>query len=348
MRVLNLFLKIEGKTILAAIDFFMVLANIVKKARNEQYTPFPEFETLLVNFNKEDNFSPAILYFGDSVLLRISREDVQKDTLDQMLANKVKNKYSILSIAHTAYHMLVYRGFIRILQSTLFRPKIVILPINLRSFSPQWDFNPAWQFQNEIQTLESYRTTASTKVVPSDKLRSDSWLYKLYDLILINYPIVGCKFIGYFRKIIRSVPENESQYRSRLMNIFIFHYFFPLAENHLKLIALGESLKLLRDLKVAVVAYVTPINWQAGVKYVGNDFIEMIKMNINVVSDTVFSYYGKDNIKFADLSMILDSSSFFSEDNATEHLNQEGREILSSRIENIILGIEDIQDTRTV
>ena len=107
-------------------------------------------------------------------------------------------------------------------------------------------------------------------------------------------------------------------------------------------------MKLLRDLKVAVVAYVTPINWQAGVKYVGNDFIEMIKMNINVVSDTVFSYYGKDNIKFADLSMILDSSSFFSEDNATEHLNQEGREILSSRIENIILGIEDIQDTRTV
>jgi hypothetical protein len=210
----------------------------------------------------------------------------------------------------------------------------------LRSFSPQWDFHPAWQFRDEIKVLNRYPVTSSINIRPYDELNVKPILLRLYDANWINYPIVGFKLIGYFRKLIKSVPESDTERKFRLKNIFIFHYLHLLICHHTKLIAFDECIKLLHDMGIKTVVYVTPINWQAGEKYVGPGFVEKIKSNVKCVFDTVSASLDKGALRFSDFSTLLDSDCFFSEDNATEHLNQKGRGILAHHIKEMVFSFE--------
>lgn len=339
MLFLTILSRIEIKIILVLTRLFQNISNGLFD-KNKILIPYPELSTLLETFNDKNDRPPDVLYFGDSVLLRVSRDDINKNTLDQFVADEIGDRCTVLSVAHTAYHMLVYKGFIRILKQTISKPKIVILPINLRSFSPQWDFHPAWQFRDEIKVLNRYDVMSSIDIRPYDELRVKPALLKLYDAIWINYPVVGFKLVGYFRRLIKFVPESDAQRKFRLKNIFIFHYLHLLVSNHPKLVALSECIELLHDMDIKTVVYITPINWQAGEKYVGAEFVEKIKSNVKCVLDIVSASLNKDTLSFFDFSMLLDSDCFFSEDNATEHLNQKGRGILARRIKEMVFSFE--------
>jgi len=83
---------------------------------------------------------------------------------------------------------------------------------------------------------------------------------------------------------------------------------------------------------VAILTYITPINYQAGEKYVGSEFPKALKSNVNIVSAVIKRSQVRGQINFLDYSTFLPSEFFFHADNATEHLNQEGRRALAGSI----------------
>lgn len=325
--------NVVAAVIRAVIRFYASLLGSIRKEK--KLAPYPELQMLLENYDGVT--PPDILYLGDSVLLRISREDDKKDPLDRMFAEKVAGRFSVLGVAHTAYHLLVYRELIHVLKKTVHRPKIILLPINLRSFSPQWDYHPSWQFWSEIQAAQSYWSNlVCVDINNDDEGLPNKTLLRLYDSIPVYYPEIGLKTIGYFRNIINAKPDDEEKRKYRLQNIFRFHYMHELVDVHPKLKALNDIVKLVAEMGIYVVVYVTPVNRQAGQRYAGNSFLDMVKSNVSLIKAQSVSERFNPLVSFSDFSLLLDSDCFFSEDNSTEHLNEKGREILSDQLKDLL------------
>lgn len=325
--------RVLAVVIRAVIRLYASILGLMRKGK--KLAPYLELQMLLENYNGA--MPPDILYLGDSVLLRISREDDKKDTLDRMFAEKVADRFRVLGVAHTAYHLLVYKELIHVLKKTVHRPKIVFLPINLRSFSPQWDYHPSWQFRNEIQAAQSYWSNLTCVDIYNDDERlPNKTLLRLYDSIPVYYPEIGLKTIGYFRNIINAKPDNEQKRKYRLQNVFRFHYMHELVGAHPKLNALTNIMKLAAEMGIYVIVYVTPVNWQAGQRYMGNSFINMVKSNVSLIKAQSALERFSPLVSFSDFSLLLDSDCFFSEDNSTEHLNEKGREILSDQLKELL------------
>ncbi|MCL4267993.1 MAG: hypothetical protein KJZ72_00540 [Anaerolineales bacterium] len=342
---LNFSMKMT-RFLLVLMDLYNITIGRFRKSGKTQ-PPYPELVGLLEGFNNTVP-APDILFFGDSVLLRVSRDDTDTDTLDQMLSKKLGGKLKLLSIAHTAYHMQIYKSLIRVLDVTKRKPRVVILPINLRSFSPQWDFYPAWQFHDEIQAVENYLSNPSLEIAGVNEVSATSNLLRLFDAIPVKYPLTELNRIGQFRSMIASKSKNEDQKNSRLRQIFIYHYMHPLSEDHPKIKALEECVRMLSVLKIPLVLYVTPINWEAGRKYVGWEFIEAVKSNVNTISNRLSPHQMDNKVNFADLSILLEAGCFFSDDNATEHLNQQGRRLLADEIMKMILELNLDHNTEVI
>lgn len=332
------FSKMMTRFLLALMDIYNITVGRMRRGRETQ-PAYPELVRLLDGFNNTIP-APDILFFGDSVLLRISRDDKDTDTLDRMLAKKMNGKSSLLCIAHTAYHMQVYKSLISVLAVIKRKPKVVILPVNLRSFSPQWDFYPAWQFRDEIRAIESYLSNPSLGIAGVGEVLATANLLRFFDAIPVKYPLTELNRIGQFRSMIASKPKSEDQKKYRLRQIFIYHYMKPLDDDHPKIKALEECVCMLSVLQIPIVLYVTPINWEAGRKYVGQEFIETVRSNVSMISNRLPHHQTDNKIRFGDFSTLLKAGCFFSDDNATEHLNQQGRTQLADEIMKMILELD--------
>jgi hypothetical protein len=89
----------------------------------------------------------------------------------------------------------------------------------------------------------------------------------------------------------------------------------------------------------SLLTYLTPVNYQAGEKYAGDAFSKASRENAAIVSDIMESHRHSSQINFLDCSRFLGSEHFFTEDDPTEHLNQEGRRKLANVINDAVLAL---------
>lgn len=296
--------------------------------RAREQAPYPELAKLIAGFDGEAASTPEVLFFGDSVSLRVSRDDADTDTLPQMLAKRLGGESRLLSIAHTAYHAEVYSALTKVLRVTRTRPKLVILPINLRSFSPQWDLYPEWQFRDEGRAVDAYLANPELGIMGVNEVAMTSDLLRQFDAIPVRYALSDKTRVGEFRQTIAATPRSEQERASRRREIFIYHYTHLLDPGHRKLAALDDCVGTLAALGIPALVYITPINWSAGARYAGEEFVAAVEANVATVDRRFAHCGGAMSSRVVDFSMLLGSGCFFSEHDATEHLNQEGRERL--------------------
>jgi hypothetical protein len=302
--------------------------------------------TRILDFYSAGGISPDVLFFGDSVLERISRFDKNVRTIDQMVAGCLGNQISMGCISHTGYHIGVYYQFARLLQYLANRPKIIVFPINMRSFSPQWDMNPKHRCTEHIRKIEEYINKFGDN--------TDECLYGTDKEISENdflnsrvfYAGTSFQYVKEFENIIKTKPEHRDEIIFRRKHIFIYHYMHKLEPTHHKLLLLRNFIRLLKYMQIAAVVYMTPVNFRAGLKYVGDDFVRVFGSNLQVVydclgctpqsasSNSVF-IEGRSCV-FGDYSQSLGPEYFFNEDDPTEHLNETGRAFLAKIISNMV------------
>lgn len=296
--------------------------------------PYSKLMELVRSFDRSRT-PPHVLYFGDSVVERVANEDTDRRPLNQMVLDALKKNYRGLSISHSAYNPEVFYHLLAALERMKHRPKIVLLPINMRCFSPQWDLQPQWQHEEELQTLESYIkkpqakiravTDRSMRIIPDSRINAFNATY-------VDYPLTSLNRIGQFIEIIESKPDTEEQAAFRRKQIFIFHYTHPLAADHRKLVVLINMFALLARMDIKTFAYITPINVEAGERYVGPEFRSLVKANVDVLSNEVLKHINPAIQSLRDYSFQCPSCAFFQDNLATEHLNQSGRLELTHRI----------------
>jgi hypothetical protein len=318
--------------------------------RNRKHKPYP-YEPLerMVEAFQQPGGDERVLYFGDSVVERVSREDVDTTPLGQAVADRLRPNHTTCVVSHTGYRPGIYLALSRVLASLPKKPWLVILPINVRCFSPQWDWNPRFELDREITAINRYPRDPQKKMirlVPTDKMPVGFWKWQAFLRWQVRYPFSSSHRIKYFVNVIAKQPKDSSAADFRLRQIFIFHYLHPLEANHRQLKYLQTLLRFLCELGIPVLSYLTPINYQAGARYVGEDFKALVSENVGkvlqqmagnsltAVSDNVFK---GPKLTVANWTFLLTENFFFHRNESTEHLNASGRNKLSDSIVRLVL-----------
>jgi hypothetical protein len=315
-------------------------------------SPYEPLERVVANCQPAEE-EDRILYFGDSVVERVSRNDVDKTPLGQMVANKLRGRYTADIVSYSAYRPQIYWALSRTLAFAKKKPGLIILPINLRSFSPQWDWNPSFDFEREISAINRYNADPQKKMirlVPTNQIPVGFWKRRAFLRRKVQYPFSSFQRINQFMDTIANKSKNPSDADFRWRQIFIFHYLYRLEANHRQLIYLQKLLSFLHDLGIPVVSYLTPINYQAGVRYLGDVFKTLVLENVgkiwrqmagkplSAISDTI---YMGPKLTLANWTFMLTENFFFHRNEPTEHLNESGRNKLSDGIVRLVLGGRD-------
>jgi hypothetical protein len=277
--------------------------------------------------------APEVLYFGDSVLFRVAHEDKDKTDLGHMVVANLRPFYKTCCICHGAYTARNFYYLARLLKVTAHTPKLVILPINMRSFSPQWDYRPVWQFEWEIGAIESFIADPKGTIPKYPEKLPPDFEQARFESIEVNYLGTNLNRIGQFTAVIAEKPVSEEGKRERWKTIFIFHYMHKLSSEHRTLLKLIELATCLSSQGIRLLIYITPVNYEAGKRYVGQLFDQTLTANVELIKHRLArTGCSSGNLVVADWSRMLGSKEFFHDSDPTEHLNEQGRKRLAEEI----------------
>ncbi len=297
--------------------------------------PFPNLYKLQY-FSDNHRGDPSILFFGDSVMSSISKKDSNRKNLGQLLHVQLEDSFKLLVIDDAGYNLIIFYHFLKAIEKSGIDFQKVIIPINLRSFSPQWFFNPTYQFDFELSALDFFSKTGKEKPIFVDAENYRSTMEKriiAYQNMDLDYDISKLNKVSQFEKIKATNPGSDEDMRfSRLRNIFTFHYLNQLHPEHRLLQHLKRIVDYFKGSNSDVLLYATPINHKAGATLVGEPFKKITESNRSIINNAIGEMEASSNIKYLDLSTLLDQEYFHHEFIANEHLNYEGRRRLAAKL----------------
>ncbi|MBP3128257.1 hypothetical protein [Thalassospira sp. ER-Se-21-Dark] len=305
---------------------------------------FPLLQKFLDAYHSDFTPAPQTLIFGDSVALRVAKDDSDQRSLETMVADLVGEE-KVCFISHSAYNSLVYSQFCNAIASLPSKPLSVVVPINLRSFSPSWDLDPKYQFVWEAAVLADL---ANNKQEPRPFINSTPVADAIYQSIPVHLFEPEPRTIRSYLDVIEAKigPGSKMEWRIRLKDIFELFYCHQIYQKHRKLKYLRWIYKTLTRMNIGVGFYITPINYCAGEKYAGNRFVRRVKRNIEVIKNDLRSIgvdiveekdlirleRGKPTSILVDKAFDCDQENFFSPHNATEHIKSNARRDLAEVI----------------
>jgi hypothetical protein len=289
--------------------------------------PFPLLAELIEAFSRDT--APDVLFFGDSVLERISNFDDDKRTLVDLIQSAAAGEVHFSN--RSAFNPALGAALVAVM-GRLRRPKLLVVEINVRCFSPQWDQNPSWAFQQELAAIDAWLHDPTRSLPAIEDVWACTGFFDAFDRTPVNFELSRFTTAGQFRTLAADRSNQAISGPDRLRELFIFHYTHRLIRSHRKLVDLVTLVDRATRLGVNLLLYLTPINSRAGEEYVGPEFRTIHSSNVAVIRDAL----GASGMAIDDLSTALPRSAFFHPDLPTEHLNQSGRSDLVGLLEPLI------------
>lgn len=296
-----------------------------------------------------------ILYLGDSTLWHPLGTQTTAAMLQELLPTRRISEFS-----HAAYGMDVYRSYITyLLRQNLLqaaKPQLVIIPIHMRSFSPEWDLRPGYQFtlekrilamgipmatilgrplslfggyQSDITQDEFLRSTVYNGATPVGQVQDFEGSVGVSPLTDQNVAQNAEQFVYY-----QDLSENADYPR-----LLTYYYLNELQPDHRKVRAMVDIVRQLQAEQIAVLFYITPVNVELGDVYVGESFRRQFMANVAVVQATLAAEGGvsvgaSDRAQKATgvtvLDLSFDLAAYFFSD--TEHLRQTGKHYIADQL----------------
>lgn len=286
---------------------FVIFAIIISVIQSAAYfltpheSPAPKEVLLLKDYLKKD---VEVIYFGDSSATSFYLEDQNKSPIQGFLAEDLE-EYQVGAITHPAYMMDTFEKYIDFLTSQNQTVKIVIITINLRSFSEEIEENPMNEFRKAKLFLD----------------------YPAPILNIFYQPMAAFKVFEVGEANNSTDPNDTMVQQLRL------RYMYELTENQKGVRAMEKLKKHLKESDVKALFYITPVDYQAASQHVGGEFERKVSQNILLVKTTL----DQSNIDVLDLSFSLDHEFFdWPGIYMNEHLKEDGRRFVAQQLANYI------------
>ena len=313
--------------LLAAGLVALQIALVTLLSRNEDRTVL---EALYAAEQKE---LPTV-FFGDSTLEFVSKEDADERTIEQMLSENLASwaksdssqgvALSASFIAFPAMRMFVYAAMARHMEKSPYRPRYMIIPVNLRSFAPPWDWFPGWQY---VDTFQELRFGAAYRYFKTPMLIFDvTNMEPISEGEFMSSPVYyGDEHRGQLKDF---VMEVETGYTRDLASGFIVSYMSPVRSTNRQLVALRDLAQTTKRLGVTPLFYLTPTDYEEGVNQLGEDLRRQLQANAEVIAQVL----AEEGVPVLDLTFALDHSHFDYHHMPNEHLRDTGRVFLADQI----------------
>ncbi|MCU0520649.1 MAG: lipase family protein [Anaerolineae bacterium] len=275
-----------------------------------------------------------VLYLGDSTLMLPVGEVTTGEILQELLPDR-----RIAQIAHPAYGLDLFYDYAAHMDRHGTSPQTLILPINLRSFSPAWDMRPAFQFTKESKILSLGHPWARFLIRPLEIFGFFRPSMNQQDFL--DAPVYdGNALVGQVRdfetlaagEVLQEDAENayrevELADEETAQALLTYHYMLNLEPDHRKLDSMVAVAELAAGRGVDVIFYITPVNVEQGERFLGSRFGERFAENVGVVQSRLGSA-SQDQVMLLNLAFDLPAYDFTD----MEHLTETGKEYVAERI----------------
>ena len=318
------------------LKFLILLALLLVGQSVVAYIYPASVPEAIVHFQTLLDEQVDVIYMGDSTLWHPTGSQTTAAMLQELLPNQ-----TIGELSHAAYGMDIYASYITYLLRQEYRPKLIIIPINMRSFSPEWERRPGYQFTMEKRILNmgipltrflgrplrlfgSYQTD----ITQDEFLRSE-----------INNSGTPVGQVADFEDSVgltASATQNTEQfvYYQELAadpdypRLLTYYFMNALQPDHRKVRAMVEIVRALQTAGVDVLFYFTPVNVELGDLYIGEDFRRQFTANVDVIKAQIAAEGLTEGTQMLDFSYDL-AAYFFSD---TEHLRQPGKLYIAEQL----------------
>jgi len=296
-------------------------------------------------FHQYLNEDVDVIYFGDSVLNSVHPNDVNKQSIAEMVDSQLAN-YDIRKLSHGAYRTPMYLWFAQHMLRQSKRPELLVVPINLRSFSAGWDKRPDFQFERLYFYLQYgtdsaayYKFLSVYGQSPRQVLTYDQYLQTPVDK---GGVVVGT--VGDFHNDSYDSPPPELL-TEKVKSKILFHYLYRLTPDHPHVRDLQTLAQISVDYQIPILFYVTPVDYQIGHSYYPQEFISTVNANIQIIENAVRSAENQANrqkstITWSNLVYSIGSNQFdHYHSYPIEHLKESGRQSVANRLSPTIQSI---------
>jgi hypothetical protein len=273
-----------------------------------------------------------ILYMTDCTDYTLSKRDEDKRSITRMLRDMNPGK-RIGNVTHAAYQVDIYLEFCRYILKQKHQPGVIIIPVNMRSFSRQWDRMPHYQFELEKIIL---RGGLSSRLLYAFYKPLRAFRYDFRTIgreEYLNTPVLDGKRIVGSIKDFETVPKGQSLEESIRKKLFLY-YMFILEAGHRRVEAMLEIAGLLGAHRIDMIFYLTPIDVETGERYYPGEFRRRLKRNTGLIKQLLAAR----GVKVLDISTDLGSDGFSWQDRVypSEQLSEKGRKYVSQKLNELL------------
>jgi hypothetical protein len=266
-----------------------------------------------------------VLYFGDSTLYRGDPAEGPQPTLPELLQERMPNM-KVGGVYHDAYNPELFLHFVRYLARRDHAVDTIVIPVNLRAFSPERLYRPEYQFVREKVFLSNDSKVFRAFYRPLA-------VFRAFDLAPINEKIYrdivaydGAEAIGALGAIGDGFVEDGPVDHIRAS------YFYPLDEHHAQIRALLEIAALCEANEIRLVLYATPIDTATGERFLPGRFELEVRNRVDIVRQAL----SDTDAIFLDLATALSPDRFAGHDYPDVYLNAAGKTEVADRLSEAI------------
>jgi pimeloyl-ACP methyl ester carboxylesterase len=301
----------------------------------------------IVQFDRYLTQGVDVLYLGDSTLMLPVGEVTTGEILQELLPER-----RVGQIAHPAYGLELFRDYAAHMNRHGASPQTLVVPINLRSFSPAWDMRPAFQFTKESKILAMGLLWARLLLRPLEV--PGYFQPSISQKDFLDAPVYdGDVMVGQVRdfetlgagEVLQEDAENayrevQLEDEETAQAVLTYHYMLNLQPDHRKLDAMVAVAELAAERGVNVIFYITPVNVEQGERFLGSRFTERFAENVQVVQSRLDAA-ALDGVMLLNLAFDLPAYDFTD----MEHLTEAGKEYIA---EQVALAVHEEQDSATL
>lgn len=300
----------------------------------------PDLPDEILQLDRHLRNGADIIFLGDSTVIYPAGEVSTAEILQEF-----QPQHTVGQVAHPAYNLDLYRYYAGYVTRSYQRPKAVVIPINMRSFSPEWDLRPIYQFEPEKAVLTYGPRLAAIFYRPFDILGGFDPAMSQQDFL--NVPVFNGQTPGGrvadFERLLSNGPfesqpnDVETAYYSNLPSedesetledMLIYYYMYELTPAHRKIQSMLLASRLLKASGIEPIFYITPINYELGDKALGEAFRRRIIANVAVVEAALRT----EQAEPLNLVFELEAYNFFD----SEHLTENGKARVAEALASII------------
>jgi hypothetical protein len=268
---------------------------------------------------------PELLIFGDSNMVWTNWGEPDRRHLVDLISEEFGSEVTVEALVGPGYNPRMVMAFLSALEECSSRPRVVLVPTSVMMATSSWLSHPVLGYGTHSEELRECIKTGRPLSKHLDEPEDAEW--EAYDKQPAPTLIGARRTIGELRLITNAPPTTRWQHLVRLRHMMEYYNAERLEKESDGVALVADMARMLTDLRLPSVAYISPINFEVAEKVLGPASREHISHNADVVATAYREAAGP-------LGTVVDASFECPGNEFSDpiHLTEAGRRRLARRI----------------